>query len=476
MALTEGTTKRGPREPQTRFEINADRLIELDRKHKLPGFASLDEHAREGPLVIVRGKGVFVWDARGKQYLDGSSAIWNVNLGYGQSEVAEAVRDQLEQLSFHIGLLNISTPPAIELAAKIASLAPKGLSRVFFTSGGSESNETVIRLSRLYFKLKGYKNKTTAIARIRGYHGSSCGAASLTGIEHFHELFEPMLPKVRHIGPPYCYRCPWKKDYPSCGVVCADELEKVILEEGPDNVAFFIAEPVMGAGGVIPAPPEYFPRIRQICDRYDVLMVVDEVITGTGRTGKMWGIEHWGVTPDIISTAKGISSGYLPLGAVIVHDKIYETLLSSPKGTAIWHGYTNTGNPACCAAGLKVLEIVERDGLIENAAKMGKRLHEGLHKMRSSPIVGDIRGLGLMAAVELVRDKQTREAFPESAAVGAQFRRAALEAGLLIRAIGDSICMSPPLTITASEIDLLLERLTNALAKTEAWARSQKLI
>jgi putrescine aminotransferase len=469
-------TRKPARETQTRFELDADRLIELDRRHKLPGFAPLDEHARDGSMVIVRGKGVFVWDARGKQYLDGSSAIWNVNLGYGQTEVAEAVRDQLEKLSFHLGLLNISTPPAIELAAKLASLAPKGLNRVFFTSGGSESNETVIRLSRLYFKLKGYKNKVTAIALNRGYHGSSTGAASLTGIEHFHEHFEPMMPRVRHIDPPYCYRCPWKKEYPSCGVGCADELEKAILEEGPDNVAFFIAEPVMGAGGVIPAPPEYFPRIRRICDRYDVLMVVDEVITGTGRTGKMWGIEHWGVIPDIISTAKGISSGYLPLGAVIVHEKIYQTLLESSKGAVMWHGYTNTGNPACCAAGLKVLEIVERDGLIENAAKMGKRLHEGLRKFRSSPIVGDIRGIGLMAAVELVRNKEKREAFPAEAGVGAQFKRAAFDGGLLIRAIGDNICMSPPLIISGSEIDLMLERLGNALAKTEAWATSQKLI
>ena len=469
-------TKNPARETQTRFELDADRLIELDRRHKLPGFAPLDEHARDGSMVIVRGKGVFVWDVRGKQYLDGSSAIWNVNLGYGQTEVAEAVRDQLEKLSFHLGLLNISTPAAIELAAKLASLAPKGLNRILFSSGGSESNESVIRLSRLYFNLKGYKNKVTAIARNRGYHGSSTGAASLTGIEHFHEHFEPMMPRVRHIDPPYCYRCPWKKDYPSCGVVCADELEKAILEEGPDNVAFFIAEPVMGAGGVIPAPPEYFPRIRQICDRYDVLMVIDEVITGTGRMGKMWGIEHWGVIPDIISTAKGISSGYLPLGAVIVHEKIYQTLLDSSKGAVMWHGYTNTGNPACCAAGLKVLEIIERDGLIENAAKMGKRLHEGLRKFHSSPIVGDIRGIGLMAAVELVRNKETREAFPEEAGVGAQFKRAAFDGGLLIRAIGDNICMSPPLTISASEIDLMLDRLGNALAKTEAWAKSQKLV
>src|ERR1700724_3850655 len=327
-----------------RFEIDPKRLNELDRKHKLPGFASLDEHAHQGPLIIARGKGVFVWDANGKQYLDGSSAIWNVNLGFGNKEIADAVAQQLETLSFHLGLLNISTPPAMELAAKLAELAPPGLDRVFFTSGGSESNESVIRLPRLYHRLKGYKNKTVAIARIKGYHGSSCGAASLTGIDHFHEFFEPMLPDVRHIAPPYCYRCPLGKEYPSCAVACADELEKAILEEGPDRVAFFIAEPVMGAGGVISAPKEYWTRIRQICDKYDVLMVADEVITG----------------------AKGISSGYLPLGAVIVHERIYKTLLDSAAGAAVWHGFTNTGNPACCAAGLQTLENIERDGVVEH--------------------------------------------------------------------------------------------------------------
>lgn len=454
----------------TRFEIDAKRLSELDHKHKLPSFASIQEHATKGSLILVRGKGVFVWDANGKKYLDGSASIWNVNLGFGNQEIVAAVTEQLSTLSYHMGLLNISTPPAIEFASKLAESAPPGLTRVLLTSGGSESNDSVIRIARAYFKLRGFKNKTTAVARLKGYHGSTCGAASLTGIEHFHENFEPMLPTVRHIDPPYCYRCPLGKEYPSCAVACADELERVILEEGPDNVAFFIAEPVMGAGGVIPAPVEYWTRIRQICDKYDVLMVADEVITGAGRTGKMWGCEHWQVRPDVISCAKGISSGYLPLGAVLVHEKIYQTLLDSPAGTALWHGYTNSGNPACCAAGVKTLEIMERDGVVENAHKMGERLHQRLQEMRSSPIVGDIRGQGLMAAVELVRDKKTREPFAKEQAVGDFFRDAARSEGLLIRAIGDSVCMSPPLTITAAEVDLLVDKLKAALAATETWA------
>jgi adenosylmethionine-8-amino-7-oxononanoate aminotransferase len=283
-----------------------------------------------------------------------------------------------------------------------------------------------------------------------------------------------MLPDVRHIAPPYCYRCPLGKEYPSCAVACADELEKAIVAEGPDRVAFFIAEPVMGAGGVIPAPKEYWTRIRQICDKYDVLMVADEVITGAGRTGKMFACEHWDVRPDIISCAKGISSGYLPLGAVIVHERIYQTLLDSSAGAAVWHGFTNTGNPACCAAGLKTLEIMERDGIVENSRKMGERLNQRLQELRASPIVGEIRALGLMAGVELVRNPRTREAFPEALGVGGHWRDAARRNGLLVRAVGDTLCMSPPLIITAQEIDLLIDKLKAALAETESWLAGQK--
>lgn len=462
-------TAESRKENAVAFELNVNRLKELDRKHRLPSFTSVRGHADSGSVIFVRGKGVFVWDADGKRYLDGSAAIWNVNLGFGRTEIADAVREQLEVLSYHTGLLDYSNPAMIELCAKLASIAPDGLNRAMLTSGGSESNETVIRLARLYFKLKGYANKTTAIARLRGYHGSSMGAASLTGIDHFRHYFEPMLEKVRHIDPPYCYRCPLGKTYPSCAVACADELEKAILEEGADTVAFFIAEPVMGAGGVIPAPKEYWTRIRQICDKYDVLLVADEVITGFGRTGKMFGCEHWDVRPDIISCAKGISAGYLPLGAVIIHDRIYDAMINSPVGTAVWHGYTNSGNPACCIAGVKSLEIIEREGVVANADRMGTRLHQGLGQLASSPIVGEVRGQGLMAAMELVKNKATREAFPVEKGVGTFFRDAAREEGLLIRAIGDSICMSPPLTITAEEVDLMLAKLGAALKKTEAW-------
>ena len=435
-----------------RFEIDAKRLDELDRKHKLPGFASVKEHADKGPLIIARGKGVFVWDANGKQYLDGSSAIWNVNLGFGNKEIADAVAHQLETLSFHLGLLNISTPPAIELAARLASLAPSGLDRVFFTSGGSEANESVIRLTRLYQRLRGYKNKTVAIARIKGYHGSSCGAASLTGIDHFHEFFEPMLPDVRHIAPPYCYRCPLGKEYPSCAVACADELEKAIVAEGPDRVAFFIAEPVMGAGGVIPAPKEYWTRIREICDKYDVLMVADEVITGAGRTGKMFACEHWDVRPDIISCAKGISSGYLPLGAVGMRHHIAQYF----QDKVFYGGLTYNSHPMGCAAALATIRVYEEDNLIENAKNMGAIMKElGRELQAKHCSVGAVRSIGLFGIVELVRSRKTRQLMApfngtsdEMAALGRFFR----EQGLYTLVRWNTFYTNPPLCINEQQL------------------------
>jgi adenosylmethionine-8-amino-7-oxononanoate aminotransferase len=450
-------------------KLDLQRLAELERTHMLPSFIPLDEHAVRGPTILVRGKGVFVWDADGNEYLDSAAGIWNVNLGFGRTEIAEAVREQIERLSFHVNLLGLSTPPAIEFAAKLAALAPGELKRVLLTSGGSESNESVIRLSRLYFALQGKPAKTTAVARYFGYHGSTLGAASLTGIERFHRYFGPPALKVRHIAPPYRYRCELCRGADACTLACADELEKAIVAEGSDNVGFFIAEPVIGSGGVIPAPKEYWTRIRQICDRHDVLFVADEVITGGGRTGQMFGCEHWDVTPDIITCAKGISSGYLPLGAVLVHEKIYHAIFNGPSGLALWHGFTNTGHPTCCVAGLKTLEIIERERLVERARRMGERMFEGLRALEASPIVGDIRGQGLMAGIELVQDKQSRRPFALTAGVGKFLRQTAREMGLLVRLAGDIICLSPPLVISENEMDMLLGRLSAALAKTERW-------
>lgn len=455
--------------PGTAFELDVQRLSELERRHKVTLFAPLDEHQRGDFTIMAAGKGVYLWDPSGKQYLDAVSGIGNVNLGYGQTEIAEAVRDQLETLPYHLGGWHFSTIPSIELAAKLAEIAPKGLTRVFLVSGGSEANETVIKLARIYFKLKGYKNKTSAIALEHGYHGATYGAACLTGIDQMHESFGPFPMRVRHIAAAYRYRCPMCAGESACTLACADQLEKVIIEEGAENVAFFIFEPVLFGGGGIAGPREYYRRIREICGRYEVLMVADEVVTGFGRTGKMFAVEHFGVIPDIMSMAKGISGGYQPLGAVLFKEEIYQTLLSGPAGTTFWHGFTNGGHPAACAAGLKAIEIIQRDGLIENAQRAGRRFWERLEEFRSSPIIGDIRGLGLLACVEFVRNKDTREPFPDAMLVGEYLRKAALKHGLVVRGMGNNVFIAPAIVISPAEVDMFAERLKAALAETENW-------
>jgi adenosylmethionine-8-amino-7-oxononanoate aminotransferase len=465
-----------PKMPGTPFEFDARQLKLLEERHKVPALTTFKAHAEGDFTIIAAGKGVYLWDVDGNCYIDGVSGIGNVGLGYGQTEIAEAVAAQMRTLPFHLSGWNFSTPPSIQLSAKLATLAPPGLTRVFLVSGGSEANETVIKIARLYYQLRGFPNKTGAIALSMSYHGASYGAASLCGLHHMHEGFEPMLPKVRHIPSPYRYRCEFCASESACTLKCADQLEQAILEEGPENVAFFIAEPVGGAGGCIPAPAGYFQRIREICDRYDVLMVADEVVTGFGRTGKMFAIEHWGVVPDMISVAKGISSGYLPLGAVIFKEEIYQTFLSAPEGMAFAHGFTSSGHPVCSAAGLKTIEIMERERLVERAAKMGERFQSALSVFRSSPIIGDVRGMGMMAGLELVRDKKTKEPFPPSWGVANFLRHAALRNELLVRELGDDvILLAPPLVISEAELAALIERLTAAVAETETWVSQKKM-
>jgi 4-aminobutyrate--pyruvate transaminase len=438
-------------------------------------YINLSSFRETGPLIIERAHGVYVYDTEGKPYIEGMAGLWCTALGYGNEELVQAAAEQMRKLSFAHLFTGRSHDPAIELAEKLKEIAPIPISKVFFCNSGSEANDTQVKLVWYLNNALGRPQKKKIISRIKAYHGVTVAAASLTGLPANHRDFDLPLPGFLHAGCPHHYRFAQEGETEGTFATrLAAELEALILKEGPDTVAAFIAEPVMGAGGVISAPREYWTRIRQICDKYDVLMVMDEVITGAGRTGKMFACEHWDVRPDIISCAKGISSGYLPLGAVIVHERIYQTLLDSSAGAAVWHGFTNTGNPACCAAGSKTLEIIERDGVVENARRMGERLHQRLQELRSSRIVGEIRGLGLMAGVELVRNPKTREAFPEALGVGGHFRDVAREHGLLIRAVGDTVCMSPPLIITPKEIDLLIDRLKIALAQTESWLAGQK--
>jgi len=437
-------------------------------QHLVCGFTSPAAIEQHGPMVIVKGRGAYVWDAAGRKYLDGLASLWNVAVGHGRTEIARAIATQARQIAYAPTLMGFASEPAQRLAARIAALAPKGLTRVVFTSGGSEANESVIRLVRLYWRLRQHPDKIKIVALNRAYHGSSTGAATLTGLPQFHKHYEPLLPGVVRMARPFCYRCELGLTYPECGLACGGELERIIEQEGADTVAAFIAEPVQGVGGVIVPPPGYFERIRATCDRYDVLMVADEVITGFGRLGTRFGIERWKAVPDMIVFAKGVTSGYIPLGGVILHERIYQALIEAGEGFALHHGFTYSGHPVACAAGLANLDIIEREGLVGRTRKLAPYFKRRLRTLARHAMVGEVRTAGLMGALELVADKRTKEPFAPALNVPVRIRKAALARGVIVRASADTVVVCPPLIITPAQIDYLVSVLDQALATVAA--------
>lgn len=437
-------------------------------QHLVCGFTSPAAIEHYGPMVIVKGRGAYVWDAQGRKYLDGLASLWNVAVGHGRREIARALSTQARQIEYAPTLLGFSSEPAQQLAARVAAMAPKGLTRVVFTSGGSEANETVIRLVRLYWRLRQRPDKIKIVALNRAYHGSSTGAASLTGLPQFHQYYEPLLPGVVRMGRPFCYRCEFGLTYPDCALACADQLERIIQREGAETIGAFIAEPVQGVGGVVVPPPGYFERIRAICDKYDVLMVADEVITGFGRLGTRFGIEHWKAVPDMIVFAKGVTSGYIPLGGVILHERVYEAILDAGENFTLHHGFTYSGHPVACAAGLANLDIIEREGLIGRARKLAPHFKRRLGALARHDMVGEVRTAGLMAALELVADKAKKEPFAAALNVPLRIRKAALDRGVIVRASVDTIVVCPPLIITPAEIDRLTATLDEAIVSVAA--------
>jgi len=421
-------------------------------------------HDQQGPLVIVSGRGIFLTDYEGKEYIDGSAGLWNVNVGHGRTEIADAVNAQIRKVGFTHTFMGLSHLPAIELARKLQEITPPSLSRTHFTSGGSETNETNFKIARYYHRARGEQGRYKIISRFRGYHGISMGALSATGLPHYWKMFEPMVPGFVHIEPPYCYRCAWGKVLGGCDYECAAALEATIEREGPRTVAAFIAEPVIGAGGVIPPPPEYFTRVADMCRKHRVLLLLDEVITGFGRTGKMFAAAHWNLAPDLASVAKGITSGYLPLGAAVISEEVYQTISANlPPGVPFWHGFTYSGHPVCCAAALANIGIIERENLVENARVVGDYFQARLREMLVYPVVGDARGLGLVGCVELVKNKATKEMFPAEMGIANKFGTHLRACGLLCRPLGNVLAFSPPLCITTEEVDLLVERLKGGL-------------
>jgi adenosylmethionine-8-amino-7-oxononanoate aminotransferase len=437
-------------------------------EHLVHGFASPASIEELGPVTLVRAKGAYVWDSEGRKYLDGLSSLWNVAVGHGRAEIARAVATQIRKLSYAPTLLGFSSEPAQRLAKRIVKMAPKELSRVIFTSGGSEANETVIRLVRLYWRLKGRPDKIKFVALNRSYHGTTTGAASLTGLPYFHRHYEPLMPGVVRMPRPYCYRCEIGLRYPECAIACADELERIIEREGVQTIGAFIAEPVQGAAGVVIPPPGYFERIRAICDRHEVLMIADEVITGFGRVGYPFAMQRNKVTPDVIVFAKGVTSGYLPLGGVLFRESLYQTLLQAGSDFALHHGFTYSGHPVVCAAALTNLDILEKEKLMARARKLEPFFARRVNELRRHQIVGDVRAIGLMAAIEFVRDRESKEPFPAEVNVAMRIRNKALERGVIVRVSVDNIVLCPPLIIKEKEIDLLVRTIDAAIEEVTA--------
>ena len=409
------------------------------------------------PVVFVRGEGALLWDVRGREYIDGLSSLWNVAVGHGRKELAEVAARQMQELAFSNSYTGYANVPSIRLAERLVGLVYSNMSAVFFCNSGSEAVEGAFKIARFHWFLRGSPEKTKIIARREAYHGGTLGATAATGIAAFHQGFGPLAEGFVRAETCYPYRCGHCAGPDDCTLACADDIEQVILQEGPETVAAVIAEPVHGAGGVIPPTPGYWPRLREICDRHDVLLIADEVITGFGRTGRWFALEHWQVQPDIMTVAKAITSAYVPLAAFIVSDRIHEAMLSSPPEAKFMHGYTNAGHPTACAVALRNLQIIEEEALVDQAAAMGERLLAGLRSLLDLSHVGDVRGLGLIAAVELTADKETRTPFDPGQNMGGLVVREMRQRGVITRMKGDSILLAPPLVTTPEQIDRIVD-------------------
>jgi adenosylmethionine-8-amino-7-oxononanoate aminotransferase len=436
----------------------SDLLVATDQRHMIHPLHSAGDHAN--PKLFVSAQGSILRTADGREYIDGLSGLWNVNIGHGRKELAAAAASQIETLDFASAYAGFSNEPAIRLAEKLVSLAYANMSGVYFTTGGAESNESAFKFARYYWKRLGKPDKVKFISRRYGYHGVTMAALSATSLPGYHKMFGPMVPEFLQVAPPYPYRWPGNGDP---GIEAADAVEQAILAEGAGTVAAVIAEPVMGSGGVIVPPATYWPRLRQICDRHGVLLIADEVITGFGRTGQWFGLGHSGVQPDLMSFAKGVTSGYLPLGGVIVSKAIHDVILDAPADEKFMHAATYSGHPVCCAVALANIAILEGEGLVERARVQGDRFRAALESLSALPAVGEVRGIGMLAAIELVEDKGART---PAKGLGARVVARAAERGLLFRvrgaadgppASGDTLCFAPPLSTPEATLDRIVQ-------------------
>lgn len=448
-----------------------------DVAYVLHAYTNLKTHETDGPMVITRGEGVYVYDDAGKQYLEGLSGLWCASLGFSEKRLAEAAYKQMLALPFYHSFTGKSHDPAIDLAEAVLKLAPVPMSKVFFANSGSEANDTVVKLVWYYNNALGRPQKKKILARTKGYHGVTVASASLTGLPNNHRDFDLPIANIGHIDCPHFYRFgqPGETEEQFVARLAAN-LEARIIEEGPDTVAALIAEPIQGAGGVLLPPKGYFEAIQPILKKYDMLLIADEVICGFARTGNMFGTTTFGMQPDMISVAKQLSAAYQPISAVMVNEKIYQALVKQSEKIGVFgHGFTYGAHPVAAAVALETLRIYQERDILGHVRAVAPRLQDGLRRFADHPLVGEVRGVGLIGAVELVQDKATKAAFDPKSAVGAQLAKRATAHGLIVRAMGDAIGICPPLIITEAEIDILLDRLGKALEETWQWVRDEGL-
>jgi adenosylmethionine-8-amino-7-oxononanoate aminotransferase len=448
-------------------------LLRTDAEHLIHPLQHPSDHSR--PLVLVRGEGAELIDAEGKRYFDSLAGLWNVAVGHGRKELALAAAEQMETLAFcssYVGFVNV---PSVELAERLVALSYPTMKAAYFTTGGAESNESAFKIARFVQKMRGKPDKVKIISRRWGYHGVTMAAASATGLPVYHKMFAPLVPNFLQVVGPYRFRCELEGEAgprpctDPAGHDYAAALEQTILAEGPETVAAIIAEPVQGAGGVIVPPDDYWPKLRALADKYELVLIADEIITGFGRTGKMFALDHWGVQPDIVSFAKAVTSAYLPLGGVLVSAAIQDDVLNAPADMKFTHAATYSGHPACCAVGLANLDIIEREGLVSKAAQLGPWFIERLGQLKSLPQVGDVRGLGLLAGVELVDREATGAAFYDNMIpFAARVARACMQRGLILRLRGNVICLAPPLISTREQLDRVASIIGEAIQATAA--------
>ena len=450
-------------------------LQQKDKDHHLHPFTDHLQLSEKGTRVITRGDGVYIWDSEGHQILDAMSGLWCVNLGYGRKELAQAAYEQMEELPYYNNFFQCTHPPAIELSSVLGEVSPKSMDHVFFTSSGSEAIDTVVRMVRYYWSLLGKPDKKIILGRNNAYHGSTIAGASLGGMSGMHAQGDLPIPNIHHIQQPYWFAEGGDLDKDTFGRQVANDLERAIKEHGIENIAGFIAEPIQGAGGVIIPPETYWPEVQNIIDRYEILLIADEVITGFGRLGDWFASSVYQIKPDLISFAKGVTSGYLPLGGVLVNNKVANTIID--EGGEFAHGFTYSGHPAACAVALKNIEIIKEEKILDEVkSKTAPYLKKEWLKLADHPLVGEARIKGLMGAIELCANKETRERFSSEGrftslneiSAGSLCRDLSINNGLVMRAVGDTMIIAPPLIINQEQIDELISKATKTLDETLA--------